>query len=305
MGRILSENRQEKGLWVELPVPSEITISPILLWVIVSMAAIFFISGIIHVLFKIYKQGHAYPSISQSIRYTEFSHPQSFGRQLQQLFRLQDSGLDPSFIEKLPVFEYKHIMGTKYPFDCAVCLCEFAPHDMLRLIPVCSHAFHTHCIDTWLLSNSTCPLCRVNLSSESALTDRHAPLENCVNVSTNSIERVFSVRLGKLKSLKENEKSIGGEISRCNLDARRCFSMGSFRYVVEKVDMQVTLLDVKDNNVDCGKGEDNMDLRKLKHESLSISKVWLWSKKGKFPMSSSEIKVGDVSSSQNIILSSN
>ncbi|KAK1435785.1 hypothetical protein QVD17_01554 [Tagetes erecta] len=298
MGRFLDENRQENGIWVELPAPSEITISPVLLWVIVSMAAIFFMSGIIHVLLKFYKKDETYPSISNSIRYTEFSRPQSLGRQLQQLFRLQDSGLDPSLIESLPVFEYKRVMGTKYPFDCAVCLCEFSPHDKLRLIPYCSHAFHTHCIDTWLLSNSTCPLCRVNLSTESALSDHNGPLENFVNVSTNSIERVFSVRLGKLKSFKGGERSSGGEISRCNLDARRCFSMGSFHYVVDNVDMQVTLFDVKD------KSEDNEDLRKIKHESLSVSKVWLWSKKGKFPVSSSETEVGGVSSSQNIILSS-
>ncbi|KAI3825682.1 hypothetical protein L1987_07236 [Smallanthus sonchifolius] len=293
MGRILSETRQENGIWVEF------TISPALLWVIVSMAAMFFISGIIHVLLKFYKQNQTYPSTSQSIRYGEFSRPQSLGRQLQQLFRLQDSGLDSSFIESLPVFEYKHIMGTKYPFDCAVCLCEFSPHDKLRLIPICSHAFHTHCIDTWLLSNSTCPLCRVNLSIESALTDHNGLFENFANASTNSIERVFSVRLGKLKSFKGGERSVGGENSKCNLDARRCFSMGSFQYVVDNVDMQVTLFDVKDN-VDCGKGEDNMDLRKIKHESLSVSKVWLWSKKGNFPVTSSE--VGGVSS-QNIILS--
>lgn len=302
MGRILSENRQENGIWVELSAPTVITISPVLLWVIVSMAAIFFISGIIHVLLKFYKRNQTYPSASQSIRYSEFSRPQSLGRQLQQLFRLQDSGLDPSFIERLPVFEYQHVMGTKYSFDCVVCLCEFSPYDKLRLIPVCSHAFHTHCIDTWLLSNSTCPLCRVNLNTESELTDHNAPFEvNCVNVSTNSIERVFSVRLGKFKSLK-GERSIEGEISRCNLDARRCFSMGSVQYVVDNVDMQVTLFNVKDNVI-CEKSEDNIDLRNIKYESLSVSKVWLWNKKGKFQVSSPETEVGGVSSSQNVIVS--
>ncbi|XP_076881690.1 uncharacterized protein LOC143529893 [Bidens hawaiensis] len=244
-------------------------------------------------------QSWVYLSSEHNALTSEFSHRQSLGRQLQQLFRLQDSGLDPYFIERLPVFEYKHVMGTKYSFDCVVCLCEFSPHDKLRLIPVCSHAFHTHCIDTWLLSNSTCPLCRVNLNTESALTDHNAPFEiKCVNVSTNSIERVFSVRLGKFKSLK-GERSIEGEISRCNLDARRCFSMGSVQYVVDNV-MQVTLFNVKDN-VNCEKSEDNIDLRKIKYESVSVSKVWLWNKKGKFPVSSPETEVGGVSSSQNVI----
>ncbi|XP_038985045.1 RING-H2 finger protein ATL13-like [Phoenix dactylifera] len=83
--------------------------------------------------------------------------------QLQQLFHLHDSGVDQSFIDSLPVFPYKAIIGLRDPFDCAVCLCEFKADDKLRLLPKCSHAFHLDCIDTWLLCHSTCPLCRRNL----------------------------------------------------------------------------------------------------------------------------------------------
>uniref|UniRef100_A0A803PE19 RING-type E3 ubiquitin transferase n=1 Tax=Cannabis sativa TaxID=3483 RepID=A0A803PE19_CANSA len=99
-------------------------------------------------------------TISESNRYPEMSSSDAFQRQLQQLFHLHDSGLDQAFIDALPVFLYKEIMGLKEPFDCAVCLCEFSEQDKLRLLPLCSHAFHIDCIDTWLLSNSTCPLCR-------------------------------------------------------------------------------------------------------------------------------------------------
>ncbi|KAE8720107.1 RING-H2 finger protein ATL46 [Hibiscus syriacus] len=77
-------------------------------------------------------------------------------RQLQQLLHLHDSGLDQAFIDVLPVFHYKEMVGPKEPFDCAVCLCEFSEKDN-------SHAFHINCIDTWLLSNSTCPLCIATL----------------------------------------------------------------------------------------------------------------------------------------------
>nr|GEY32472.1 zinc finger, RING/FYVE/PHD-type [Tanacetum cinerariifolium]GEY32694.1 zinc finger, RING/FYVE/PHD-type [Tanacetum cinerariifolium] len=94
------------------------------------------------------------------------------------------------------------------------------------------------------------------------------PREN----STNGIERVFSVRLGKFKSFNEGERSNGGDISRCNLDARRYFSMGLFRYVLNNVGLPVALLNVEDD-VGCGRTKDVMDGRKIKYDSFLVSKV--------------------------------
>jgi E3 ubiquitin-protein ligase ATL6/9/15/31/42/55 len=36
-------------------------------------------------------------------------------------------------------------------------------HETLRLIPKCDHVFHPDCIDAWLGSHTTCPVCRANL----------------------------------------------------------------------------------------------------------------------------------------------
>ncbi|KAJ0892586.1 putative transcription factor C2H2 family [Helianthus annuus] len=83
-------------------------------------------------------------------RSDEFDNVTALQGQLQQLFHLHDSGVDQSFIDTLPVFSYKSITGE----------------DKLRLLPKCSHAFHMDCIDTWLLSHSTCPLCRGSLLSD-------------------------------------------------------------------------------------------------------------------------------------------
>jgi hypothetical protein len=50
--------------------------------------------------------------------------------------------------------------------DCSVCLNEFPDS-----ITQCKHQFHRACIDVWLKSNSTCPLCR-SLSIEMYLIEK-------------------------------------------------------------------------------------------------------------------------------------
>ncbi|XP_078439308.1 uncharacterized protein LOC144709609 [Wolffia australiana] len=153
-------------------------ISPTILILIVVFAAIFFISGLIHLLARLLAKRRPNPANpSRRRRHGEESlGPEALQRQLQQLFHLHDSGLDQASIDALPVFLYEELVhgrgeeeeegeeeGREERFDCAVCLSEFASRDKLRLLPACSHAFHIACIDAWLLCNSTCPLCRSTL----------------------------------------------------------------------------------------------------------------------------------------------
>ncbi|KMZ62022.1 E3 ubiquitin-protein ligase, ATL family [Zostera marina] len=67
-------------------------------------------------------------------------------------------GLDESVIRTIAVQKYRK--GLIDETDCSVCLAEFGEDETLRLLPKCNHAFHMHCIDTWLSSHSNCPLCR-------------------------------------------------------------------------------------------------------------------------------------------------
>lgn len=304
------------------PSSSGTRISPAVLFIIVILAVLFFISGLLHLLVRfLIKHPSSSPS-AQSNRPHEISTSDALQRQLQQLFHLHDSGLDQAFIDALPVFQYKEIVGLKEPFDCAVCLCEFSEKDKLRLLPMCSHAFHIGCIDTWLLSNSTCPLCRGTLltpgfsidnpmfdfddlreddgcpcNGENGFTTR----QKTVVVEETVEKGVFPVRLGKFRKLNvEDEESGVGETSSSNLDARRCFSLGSYQYVVGNSELRVALNhDRKHRDTKLTKGneqaeklsvEGDMEEKKIrsvsKGESFSVSKIWLWPKKGKFSSSS-------------------
>ncbi|WOG88780.1 hypothetical protein DCAR_0208015 [Daucus carota subsp. sativus] len=295
-------------------------ISPTVLVVIVVLAVLFFICGVLHLLVRFLMRKRTSSPNSQSSRY-EMSGSESVQRQLQQLFNLHDSGLDQAFIDALPVFLYKEIKGLKEPFDCAVCLCEFSELDKLRLLPLCSHAFHIDCIDTWLLSNSTCPLCRGTLFTsgfsmenpvfdfddsridEDGFSGSFRVGVSCGQKSGDpdevaSEKRMFPVRLGKFRSTNVEAKiDEVAEPSNSNLDARRCYSMGSFQYVVDDSELQVAFCpSSKDRPV---KGvtvhnwnsstEGDSDGKKInnrsKGESFSVSKIWLWPRKDKFPNS--------------------
>lgn len=75
-------------------------------------------------------------------------------------------GLDSEIIQTFPTFVYSTVKGLKIgraTLECVVCLNEFQDDETLRLIPKCSHVFHSECIDAWLFNHSTCPVCRANL----------------------------------------------------------------------------------------------------------------------------------------------
>ncbi|KAL9157586.1 hypothetical protein ABFS82_08G014200 [Erythranthe guttata] len=299
-------------------------ISPAVLFIIVILAVLFFISGLLHLLVRFLTKNSS-PSQS-SLNLEPSGNSDALQRQLQQLFHLHDSGLDQAFIDALPVFSYKEVVGPKEPFDCPVCLCEFTETDQLRLLPMCSHAFHINCIDTWLLSNSTCPLCRATLfnpgfSIENPIFDYDDFREEdggCPNYGDSlfsiaqkrvEIEEVatkkgvFPVRLGKFRKLDEAEEGeVLGETSSSKLDGRRCYSMGSYQYIVGDAKLRVAL---SEDRIGCDKkivegaikeqsckelGDESTEGKRIcigtKTDSYSVSKIWLWSKKGKYASSS-------------------
>ncbi|KAI9086819.1 hypothetical protein K1719_031413 [Acacia pycnantha] len=89
-----------------------------------------------------------------------------------------NTGLDPTVIASLPTFVFKrrhdkshnqnkdsegdHLRGgdSSSVMECAVCLSSLEDGEEARLLPNCKHVFHVACIDQWLASHSTCPICR-------------------------------------------------------------------------------------------------------------------------------------------------
>ncbi|KAL6603969.1 hypothetical protein ACP70R_044330 [Stipagrostis hirtigluma subsp. patula] len=47
--------------------------------------------------------------------------------------------------------------------QCAVCLEAVRGGEAARRLPACAHAFHVGCIDMWLDSHATCPVCRCHV----------------------------------------------------------------------------------------------------------------------------------------------
>ncbi|RLN07795.1 RING-H2 finger protein ATL75-like [Panicum miliaceum] len=47
---------------------------------------------------------------------------------------------------------------------CSVCLEDVRGGEMVRQVPACRHVFHVGCMDMWLHSHRTCPMCRCVVS---------------------------------------------------------------------------------------------------------------------------------------------
>jgi E3 ubiquitin-protein ligase ATL6/9/15/31/42/55 len=91
-------------------------------------------------------------------------------------------GLDRAVLDSFPTMAYADVKAHKAgkgALECAVCLSEFDDDETLRLLPRCAHAFHADCIDAWLASHVTCPVCRAVL-----LPDAEAPIPPAPAVSS-------------------------------------------------------------------------------------------------------------------------
>lgn len=83
-----------------------------------------------------------------------------------------------AFTGQIPEVTYKAGLISILVTDCPICLGEFADGEKVRVLPKCNHGFHVKCIDKWLWSHTSCPLCRQQLLDESASSGTYADEEN-------------------------------------------------------------------------------------------------------------------------------
>lgn len=82
----------------------------------------------------------------------------------ERLGEVKPKGLAKSDIEMLPSYRYTGDGSENDQTTCVVCMCDFEVRQSLRILP-CSHEFHSKCVDKWLKSNRTCPICRGDAAS--------------------------------------------------------------------------------------------------------------------------------------------
>jgi hypothetical protein len=255
------------------------------------LAVVLLASGLLHVLRRLFIKTHRANARAEAVE-----------RQLQQLFHLHEAGagpgLDQAAIDALPAFAYSELSattGAKRQFDCAVCLTEFAADDRLRLLPPCGHAFHVGCIDTWLASSSTCPLCRTVLSAR-ALAAALDASDAEPDIEVQKLEDApkepitLPVRLGRFKNVQGSATADGETGTSSRLDGRRCFSMASsYQYVLADDSLVVSVrwrpgdgsAAMRPGAAAASGDEQGKKVCAVSRgDSFSVSKIWQWRRSG-------------------------
>ncbi|PUZ48638.1 hypothetical protein GQ55_7G261300 [Panicum hallii var. hallii] len=135
-------------------------------------------------------------------------------------------------IDSLPLFTMASALAAlpKSSPDCAVCLSPFTPDAELRLLPACRHAFHAACVDAWLRTTPSCPLCRA------AVAPPHPSLAAAMRAAAQQPQRSmgqsgpsFLVEIGTVSN-----RGSSPAVARGGDRNSRTYSLGSFDYQIDE-----------------------------------------------------------------------
>ncbi|KAJ4963546.1 hypothetical protein NE237_023485 [Protea cynaroides] len=149
-------------------------------------------------------------------------------------FHSFETGLDPSVIAALPTFIYKkpdQFDGTGVP-ECSICLSNLEEEEMIRLLPNCSHLFHTQCIDMWLSSQLTCPICRTAVAPPATPVPEQEPEVQTHGTVDHEVSSTSSVPLEPLNSMTPRSEIASDEASQSSKVAASTSRPSSFHKII-------------------------------------------------------------------------
>lgn len=93
-----------------------------------------------------------------------------------------ERGLDEATLNTYPNLLYSEVIrkGTDSKNNyssCSICLRDYKESDVLRMLPDCGHLYHLRCVDPWLKSHPTCPMCRSSSSVQTQNDNSNASME--------------------------------------------------------------------------------------------------------------------------------
>ena len=77
-----------------------------------------------------------------------------------------NQGMSREQINEIPIISFEKNSQTAKGEEekCSICITEYENGEKIRKLP-CSHLFHPECVDTWLVQNSSCPVCKHDIGS--------------------------------------------------------------------------------------------------------------------------------------------
>ncbi|RUS16079.1 hypothetical protein BC938DRAFT_476713, partial [Jimgerdemannia flammicorona] len=104
-------------------------------------------------------------------------------------------GLDMAWFDR-PGDESRLDIEDEIDESCAICLGDYEPTEWIRILP-CTHYFHKNCIDQWLLTDKSCPLCKHDIDQP------WPPLRNLAP-STHQTMTIDTTRTSRSNSMASN-----------------------------------------------------------------------------------------------------